>query len=296
MKPEWNILYRGPLSSCNYACSYCPFAKTRNTREELLDDATKLTRFLDRVESHGDRRIGVLFTPWGEALIHRNYQQALLRLGRMAHVYRAAIQTNLACPLSWLAEADRDTVALWCTFHPSETRVDRFAAKIRQLHDMGIRHSVGVVGMKEHQSHISALRAALPPETYLWINAYKREPDYYRSEHIDFLSSIDRLFPMNNLRHPSQGRPCHAGHSSFTVDGDGTARRCHFIDSPLGNFHDAGFDTHLAPAPAACTNETCGCHIGYIHLPHLKQKEIYGEGILERLPVGFPLTEVHSDG
>ena len=24
-----SILYRGPLSSCNYACGYCPFAKRR---------------------------------------------------------------------------------------------------------------------------------------------------------------------------------------------------------------------------------------------------------------------------
>ena len=24
---RYNILYRGPLSSCNYGCEYCPFAK-----------------------------------------------------------------------------------------------------------------------------------------------------------------------------------------------------------------------------------------------------------------------------
>jgi MoaA/NifB/PqqE/SkfB family radical SAM enzyme len=285
MMPRWNILYRGPLSSCNYACGYCPFAKTRNTREELLDDATKLGRFLNRVESRCDREIGVLFTPWGEALIHRVYQQALIRLGRMDHVYRAAIQTNLACRLDWLQEANRDTVALWCTFHPTETTVEKFVAQIHRLKEMGIRHSVGVVGLNEHQSQISALRAALPAETYLWINAYKRETHYYNEEDIAFLSSIDRLFPINKQRHPSLGRACHAGHSSFTVDGDGTTRRCHFIPTPLGNFHDADFDTRLAPSPAACTNETCGCHIGYIHLPHLKLEEVYADGILERLPV-----------
>ena len=28
-----SILYRGPLSSCNYGCEYCPFAKHRETRD-----------------------------------------------------------------------------------------------------------------------------------------------------------------------------------------------------------------------------------------------------------------------
>ena len=35
---RWSIYYRGSLSSCNYACGYCPFAKTRNTRSELARD------------------------------------------------------------------------------------------------------------------------------------------------------------------------------------------------------------------------------------------------------------------
>lgn len=284
MKQRWNILYRGPLSSCNYACDYCPFAKTRNTAAELRDDAEKLSRFLDRVNAWSSREIGVLFTPWGEALVHRAYQQALLRLGDMPHVYRAAIQTNLACRLDWLEAADRDTVALWCTFHPTETRIETFAAKIHRLREMGIRHSVGVVGMREHQSDIAGLREALPEDTYLWINAYKREADYYQSEDIAFLSSIDRMFPVNNQRHPSLGRPCLAGHTSFTVDGEGVARRCHFIPAPLGNFHAPEFDTLLAPSPTPCTNETCGCHIGYVHLPHLKLDEVFGNGILERIP------------
>ena len=30
-----SILYRGPLSSCNYGCEYCPFAKREESRAEL---------------------------------------------------------------------------------------------------------------------------------------------------------------------------------------------------------------------------------------------------------------------
>ena len=32
------ILYRGPLSSCNYGCPYCPFAKHHETAAELKVD------------------------------------------------------------------------------------------------------------------------------------------------------------------------------------------------------------------------------------------------------------------
>ena len=62
MKTSWSILYRGPLSSCNYACEYCPFAKTHNTREELQDDEARLKRFAHWVEGRTEE-IGILFTP-----------------------------------------------------------------------------------------------------------------------------------------------------------------------------------------------------------------------------------------
>ena len=224
-QPGWQILYRGPLSGCNYACGYCPFAKTRNTATELRDDAAKLDRFVSWVETRQDRHPGILFTPWGEALIHRSYQRASLRLGNMPGVQRVAIQTNLSCGLDWLESANRDRVALWCTFHPSGTPLKNFVVKARTLARMGVRHSVGVVGLREHLPLIAELRDALPEETYLWVNAYKHEPHYYEPGEVEFLTQIDPLFPLNNQRHPSRGRACRAGHTSFTVDGDGVARR-----------------------------------------------------------------------
>src|SRR5439155_13329710 len=44
-----SLLYRGPLSSCNYDCGYCPFAKRRETAAELARDRTALGRFVDWV-------------------------------------------------------------------------------------------------------------------------------------------------------------------------------------------------------------------------------------------------------
>ena len=56
------ILYRGPLSSCNYGCEYCPFAKRKETRRELEDDGERLNRFVDWVEARTGDLIGVFFT------------------------------------------------------------------------------------------------------------------------------------------------------------------------------------------------------------------------------------------
>ncbi|WP_367870549.1 STM4011 family radical SAM protein [Luteolibacter sp. Populi] len=285
MNARWNILYRGPLSSCNYGCRYCPFAKKRNTPAELREDVLKLGRFVEWVEAQAPREFGVLFTPWGEALIHRAYREALLRLGEMPHVRRVAIQTNLACQLDWLGAAERGTVALWCTFHPTETSAAKFAAKIHRLRALGIRHSVGAVGVKEHLPVIEELRSLLPEDTYLWVNALKGKPRYYGQEHIDFLSAIDPLFPINLRQHASRGKACSAGHTSFTVDGDGVARRCHFIETPIGNIHDPDFPSRLAPRP--CSKVICGCHLGYVHLEELGLQQVFGDGLLERIPDGF---------
>jgi hypothetical protein len=59
-------------------------------------------------------------------------------------------------------------------------------------------------------------------------------------------------------------------------------RRCHFIDTPIGNIFDS--DWQLSLAPRKCSNEHCGCHIGYVHLKRLKLNEVYGSGLLERIP------------
>src|SRR5438067_10569701 len=149
----WNILYRGSLSSCNYACGYCPFAKTANTRAELRQDELELERFVAWVAAQ-KQPIGILITPWGEALVHGYYRRAMTTLSRMPQIYRVSIQTNLSAPLEDFDGADRDTLALWTTFHPSQTSLPRFAARCRELDDAGIRYSVGVVGLREHFSVI----------------------------------------------------------------------------------------------------------------------------------------------
>lgn len=290
MQNRWNIIYRGPLSSCNYGCEYCPFAKTKNSRPELEDDAAKLGKFVDWVANQKDRQIGVLFTPWGEALIHRSYREAIRKLSHLPNVYRVAIQTNLSAQVDFMSECNLNTAALWTTYHPTQVSFDTFLSRCRALDDMKARYSVGVVGFLEAEEEIRRMRNELRASTYLWINAYKRDPTYYSEADIRRFEEIDPHFRTNTTYHPSIGKPCRAGYSSFTVDGAGDTRRCHFIDEkPFGNIYRDGAKFPDRLQKRNCPNQSCGCHIGYVNLENLELDRIYGDGILERIPVSGTL-------
>jgi len=276
------ILYRGPLESCNYDCTYCPFAKKKNTKEELAYDKKCLDKFVDWVAQQ-NRPISILFTPWGEALIRKYYQEALNRLSWLPNIQKVSIQTNLSGSLKWTTAANPKTLALWTTFHPTETTVDKFLANCKQLLQNKIKFSVGIVGKKENFPYIKQLKEKLPATIYFWVNAYKREPQYYSKENVDWLMEMDPLFSINNTVYKTQGKACFAGESSISIDGEGNVTRCHFIKKHLGNIHQQSLDELLNPKP--CTNEFCRCYIGYINLKELNLNKVYGDGILERIPI-----------
>ncbi len=283
---DLKILYRGPLSSCNYDCRYCPFAKRRDNAAQLAADRAALERFVDWVAGRCGDRISVLFTPWGEALIRRWYQEALVRLSHLPQTPRVAIQTNLACDLNWVPRCDPGALALWITFHPTQITRERFLEKLRRLDDRQVRYSVGMVGLKENLGEAQRLRAELAEHVYLWINAYKDQPNYYTAEDLRAYETIDPLFLDNTRRYRSLGRDCRAGETVISVDGAGEIRRCHFIAEPLHNIYEPGFEQALRPR--RCTNNVCGCHIGYVHLKQPDFYAKYGEGILERIPATEP--------
>jgi len=275
------LLYRGPLESCNYGCTYCPFAKKKDSRAELARDRAALERFVDFVAQR-TTETSVFFTPWGEALIRPWYTEALVRLTRLPHVRRAAVQTNLSCGLSFLARCEPSKLGIWATYHPEWTSRQRFVTQVERLHKAGAPVSVGMVGYPRFRDEVLALRRALPGDVYLWINAVKRPEHSYTPEEIAFFTSVDPLFPVNNQHHPSQGRACRAGETVVSVDGDGRARRCHFIEEDLGNLYAEDFEMALKPRP--CSKATCGCHIGYVHLEYLGLDGVFGAGLLERVP------------
>jgi hypothetical protein len=285
-----DLLYRGPLASCNYGCAYCPFAKRKDSREALAIDRAAWERFVGWLaarpapagaEGAAHDRFGVLVTPWGEALIRRWYREGMSALSHLPQIERVAAQTNLSCELGWVADADPAKLALWCTFHPAWVALDAFLAQCRRLDARGIAYSVGVVGQREHLAAAQALRRALPADTYVWINAVSSRT--YDADELAAWEAIDPLFQLNLRRWPSRGARCGAGERAITVDGDGTMRRCHFIAAPIGNLYAPTWRDALAPR--ACTNDDCHCHIGYVHLDYLELDKVYAGGLLERVPV-----------
>lgn len=278
-----SILYRGPLSSCNYGCAYCPFAKHHETDEEHAVDAAALERFLGWCEGW-KKPLRVFFTPWGEALTQARYQDAIVRLSRFAHVEKVAIQTNLSARLDFLERCEPTKVGVWATYHPEWAKEDRFVSQCEALLARGVSLSVGVVGFPRFRSALDSVRARLPERVYVWVNAVKSSDAGYTADDLDHFSRVDPLFELNATRHPSEGRACAGGHSVISVDGEGTVRSCHFIREPLGNLYAADFEECLTARP--CRAKTCGCHIGYVHLEHLKLGEVFGSGILERAPAG----------
>ena len=130
-----------------------------------------MQRFTTWAGEQREDRLSVLFTPWGEGLTRSWYRDAIVRLSHLPHVARVAIQTNLAARTGWLAGANPRAAALWATYHPGQVNREAFLGRCRELDDLAIRYSVGVVGLPEHYAEAVALRAALPPTVYLWVNA-----------------------------------------------------------------------------------------------------------------------------
>ncbi len=285
---DLQLYFRGPLSSCNYDCDYCPFAKHVSSREELAADRLAVERFVDWCERNPKRRLSILFTPWGEGLIRQWIQAALLRLAALPHVVAVAIQTNLSTRLDWLDPLDhlpdhaRASLGLWTTYHPTQVALAAFLERSAELVRRRVSHSVGVVGLREHFPAITELRERLPESVTLWINAYKTAgPGYYSADEHAWLAGIDPMFEHNAVRHRSLGQACATGASSLLVRGDGSLTRCHFVDTVIGNLYTDDLERVLGPAP--CPQSQCGCFIGYSHLDRLGLRERFGLGLAARI-------------
>ncbi|MCB9792065.1 MAG: radical SAM protein [Alphaproteobacteria bacterium] len=279
-----SILYRGPLDSCNFACTYCPFAKNPVDREQLRADAEALSRFVRHVTDTA-RTISVFFTPWGEALVHRHYQEAIARLLALPHVPKVAIQTNLSASLDFLETLDAARLGLWSTWHPKQMSQARFLAQVERARALGATVSVGVVGFPDFLTALEDLRRRLPPDVYLWVNAARSLPEGYTPAQLARLEAVDPVFRFNQHPHASLGKACDTGETVISVDGDGSVRRCHFVPTLLGNLYTDRLEDMLRPR--ACPNAQCRCHIGYVHVPELGLRERFGEGLLERALPGF---------
>ncbi len=223
-----------------------------------------LERFVSWLQNNRKQRYRLLFTPWGEALIHHHYQQALITLSQDENVATVAIQTNLRGSLEWLAQANQQKLALWVSYHPFQTKLTHFLAKIERLQQLGIQFSVGMVALPEQYPSMNELRNALPRSIPLWLNAAKEQGIVYDEADRDRLQQIDPSFALNLCDYPTFGKVCRAGQTAITVDHLGTVRRCHFIAEPLGCIYTQPLSQLLAKTPQPCPHQHCECYLGHI--------------------------------
>lgn len=277
------ILWRGPLDSCNYSCSYCPFAKREPSQTVLQQDQQALERFVAWVTVSTRYALRILFTPYGEALIWPWYRQAITRLSTLDHVEQVSIQTNASGPMDFADRADLHKVSLWISWHPTEIARIPFAEKIRLLKKKGLRFSVGAVAQPQHLAEIEALRKDLPTDIPMWLNAEKPGFRYPEAEQKRW-KSIDPEFDYELRRHHSHGKACTTGTDSISVDGEGEITRCHFVKERIGNLYTDDLESILVPA--ACQRKTCECWIGYLHLVEL--------GLSSRFPNPTRLARIRA--
>jgi hypothetical protein len=175
-----------------------------------------------------------------------------------------------------------EKLALWATFHPEWVSLENYLTQCLELDKRGVKFSAGVVGFPQFKAEIAALRKQLPKHIYLWINAVKAELANLSTADREFFQSIDPLYELNTQHYPSFGKSCRAGKSTISVDGDGVMRRCHFIKDAIANIYKPNWEDGLIER--SCSNQTCHCHIGYVHLDYLELNRVFGAGILERIP------------
>jgi len=256
----YSLLYRGHLSSCNYSCGYCPFAKRMENRAQLHRDRQSVDRFAAWITEQSNEQWKILFTPWGEALTRAWYRVAITRLSHLPHVQRVSAQTNLSCGVRWINDCNLERLSLWTTFHPSEVSAATFASKVIQLRGQGVLLSVGMVAVPGMLNDVEAMRDRLPEDVYMWLNAQQPRRRPYTEDEVARYSQIDPNFRFTLRPERSLGRPCPTGEASFTVDGDGDMRRCHFVDDVIGNIYSPNWPTALMPR--SCPNASCRCFLG----------------------------------
>jgi MoaA/NifB/PqqE/SkfB family radical SAM enzyme len=286
------VLFRTRLEWCNYTCHYCPWNATHNTVEPdtFREDARRVHRIVGRV-AELLRPVEFFITPKAEYLVLPYWREAVGRLLALPQVKRVTVQTNLSFDVTtFLDRIDSAKLALWTTYHPCEVNDHGLAAlqaKWQLLLDRGVPFSVGIVGTKENIAQAERLRDWLDRRVYVWVNAYKREKDYYTLKDRQKLRAIDPYFDHNDQHYPSLGRPCTAGQRAVYLDDEGDLRRCFFVGDVIGNLFRDGWTT--LPAPLTCPVRTCHCYVGQMHIVDLDFRAIYGTYLAARIPREYHL-------
>lgn len=256
------LFYRGALNFCNYTCHYCPFSKKPPEASVLEADRLQLARFVDWVAAHSHVK-RVFLLPYGEAMVHSYYWTALAQLTGLPQMQRVGIQTNNSFSSELFLHAlqqqggDTGKLALWCSFHPEQTTVEAFVRQCDALLSAGVTLTVGAVADYSHREAFVQLRKQLPAHTYMWFNAMDGMACSYEAHEVDFFTSIDPYFSLEQHKPTSSYTDCSAGKSSAFVLGNGTVLPCNRAGQPMGNLYTGKM------RPGGCKARVCDCFLSY---------------------------------
>lgn len=272
------LYYRGLVKSCNYACSYCPFAHSTDSALEIAADKKALKKFCVFVKEAGaDIRFEIMFVPAGEIGILEYYRQAIADLCQMENVCKVAFQTNLSYELDWLGTCN-SKLAIWASFHPSETSKEEFVEQCAGLDERVVRYSAGGVALKENRADLLFIQKQI--KSYFWLNAYRHQIDYYSKADIAAFAEIDPCFPFTAGCHQPKGKWCECGSESFFIKNGGIVKICNFTDDVLGHINDPDFE--FPRKKGACFREECNCYLGFSNFePYISAQ--FGSRKLERI-------------
>jgi len=284
------VAAEGPLSfellwmlgtGCEYHCPYCSYAvedrrgflAAMETRRPPPDWKNAWLRLRERL---GEAQ--VLVSGGGEPASHPDFPILLTDLSELHHV---GVDTNL----SWRGEQLRELagglsperVRFHASFHPSETTLDDFIAKLKELAGPGFRCETRWVAYPPFLDRLSGyrvrfasegLRFSVTPFCGQWQG--RRYPESYSSQERRAIlgdPAGEPDAPADPVRHLMRraadtpgGRLCRAGSSYGCIMPDGMFYRCreHAMRGmpPVGSFLDGPLPPHGEPSP--CRASSCG--------------------------------------
>lgn len=272
------VQYRGSLKSCNYCCSYCPFAKRKSSERERSEDKKALFRFLESLSLPQKQVEALQIVPYGEAMLHRYYWEFLAKASTLPKLRAVGIQSNLSFSAKdflqeWEEQGGkREKLRIWATFHPSMAEEREFVETVAQLQQEGIAVSVGMVAVPDEIPKLAAFRTLLPPKVSFWLNAMDKRSRPYYAEEIEQLVALDSNFAWELGHWPSDVSQCQ---ERCFVEADGSLRHCAISRVTLGNWYEDNWQQEAVSK--SCGRKECSCFLAYSGRKDFIPKKDLGE-------------------
>jgi pyruvate-formate lyase-activating enzyme len=248
---------------CNYRCPYCFDQEKAQPQipyrlEECLPVFDRLAR------RYGRMQVG--FTG-GEPTLHPLFFPLVKHLSAAGQVLFVSTNLSRRPDLFLKNMAQPDLCYINASFHPNQTEVLPFYARVAALHEAGFHISCSCVLFPPHLSVGLAAQkffARHLPEVYFGFSVFfgdyagRRYPESYSAEEREIIETECGLDLeariMQTVRRGS--RLCRAGQDFFVIAAEGRIVRC-VSEAPL--FHESFPDFSLSDQPFPCPLAQCLC-------------------------------------